>query len=144
MRGKGNIMPDWIHSISAWATAHKDQLVLWSTVASGLGAVASAFAAMVVMVLTRTLARDNRLLRKAGTEPEVVAYLLPDQRHINILNLVVANVGRGPARNVELEFIGDFTELQKLGASRLTKSKLPVLPWLPQDERFVQIFSNIF
>jgi len=29
--------------------------------------------------------QDNRRLRKADTEPDVVAYLLPDQRHLNML-----------------------------------------------------------
>jgi len=137
-------MSEWVHTVSAWAIAHKDQLTLLATVASGVGAVVSAVAAFIVMALTKTLATDNRLLRKAGTEPEVVAYLLPDERHINILNLVVANVGRGPARNIELEFIGDRELLQKQGARLLQKPKLPILPWLPQDERFVQIFGNAF
>jgi hypothetical protein len=82
------------------------------------------------------------LLRKAGTEPEVVAYLLPDERHIHILNLVVTNVGRGEARNVELEFVGDLESLRKSGALMLAKSTRFILPWLPQDERFVQIFGN--
>jgi hypothetical protein len=107
-----------------------------------LAAGVSAFAAVVVMLLTRTLAADNRLLRKAGTEPEVVAYLLPHEQHIHILNLVVTNVGRGVARNVELEFLGDHDSLRQSGALMLTKSKRFILPWLPQDERFVQIFGN--
>jgi hypothetical protein len=42
--------------------------------------------------LTGVLAIENRRLRKAGTEPEVIAYLFPDARHINILHMVVANV----------------------------------------------------
>jgi hypothetical protein len=133
-------MPAWIHEISVWAIAHKDQLTLWATIFSGIGAVASALAAFVVMMLTVTLAKDNRMLRKAGTEPEVVAYLLPDERHINILNLVVTNIGRGSARNIELEFVGDLEWLRKRSA-QMPKSKR-VLPWLPQDEKFVQIFGN--
>jgi hypothetical protein len=99
--------------------------------------------AIVITRLTWTLATENRLLRKAGTEPEVVAYLLPDQRHLQLLNLVVANVGRGPARNVELEFIGDDLDtLHKRGARLLARTKLPILSVLPQDERFVQLFGS--
>jgi hypothetical protein len=128
-------MPEWIHTASAWIIVHKDHVAL-------LAAGVSAFAAVVVMFLTRALATDNRLLRKAGTEPEVVAYLLPDERHINILNLVVANVGRGVACNVELEFLGDLELLRKSGVRMIRKSRRSVLPWLPQDERFVQIFGN--
>jgi hypothetical protein len=128
-------MPEWVHTISGWAIVHKDHITL-------LAAAVSAFMALVVACLTAALANDNRRLRKAGTEPEVVAYLLPDQRHLNMLNLVVANVGRGPARNVVLEFIGDLDTLQKRGARLLTRSKLPILSVLPQDERFVQLFGN--
>jgi hypothetical protein len=128
-------MPEWVHTTSGWAIVHKDHITL-------LAALVSAFAAVVVMFLTRTLATDNRLLRKAGTEPEVVAYLLPDEQHIHVLNLVVTNVGRGPARNVELEFVGDLESLRKSGAQMLTKPRRLILPWLPQDERFVQIFGN--
>jgi hypothetical protein len=128
-------MPEWVHAISGWVIGHKDHVTL-------LAAGVSAFAAVVVMFLTKALARDNRLLRKAGTEPEVVAYLLPDERHINILNLVVANVGRGVACNVELEFLGDLESLRKSGVRMLTTPKRSILPWLPQDERFVQMFGN--
>jgi len=129
-------MPEWVHAISGWAIIHKDHITL-------LAASVSAVMAIVVACLTVTLATDNRRLRKAGTEPEVVAYLLPDQRHLNMLNLVVANVGRGPARNVELEFVGDdLDKLQKRGARLLTRSKLPIHSVLPQDERFVQLFGN--
>jgi hypothetical protein len=98
--------------------------------------------AFAVVLLTAALAQDNRRLRKAGTEPDVVAYLLPDQRHLNMLNLVVANVGRGPARNVALEFVGDIATLYKKGARLLSRARMPIHSVLPQDERFVQIFGN--
>jgi len=128
-------MPEWVHTVSGWAIVHKEHITL-------LAAAVSAFMAIVVACLTVALAKDNRRLRKAGTEPEVVAYLLPDQRYLNLLNLVVANVGRGPARNVALEFVGDLDTLQKRGARLLTRSKLPIHSVLPQDERFVQLFGN--
>jgi hypothetical protein len=128
-------MPEWVHTVSGWVIAHKDHVTL-------LAAGASAFAAVVVMFLTRQLAKDNSLLRKAGTEPEVVAYLLPDERHINIFNLVVANVGRGVACDVELEFVGDLELLRKRGVLMSMKPRRVMLPWLPQDQRFVQLFGN--
>ena len=128
-------MPEWVHTISGWSILHKEHLTLLATLVSAVMAV-------VITALTRTLASENRMLRKAGTEPDVVAYLLPNPRFVNFLNLVVANVGRGPARNVVVEFIGDLTILQKKGAPLLAKSKLPILSVLPQDERFVQFFGS--
>src|SRR5690606_14202790 len=37
-----------------------------------------AFAAGATALFSRRLAEENRLLRRATTEPEVIAYLLPD------------------------------------------------------------------
>jgi hypothetical protein len=128
-------MPEWVHTFSGWAIVHREHLTL-------VASFVSMFAAIVVAVLTYTLATENRILRKAGTEPDVVAYLLPDQRSINLLNLVVANVGRGAAFGVELEFIGDLKALKKSGVRLAGKSKLPILSVLPQDERFVQFFGS--
>jgi hypothetical protein len=128
-------MMEWLHTASGWVILHRDHVTLLS------GGV-QAFTAFVVAALTWALMRDNRRLRKAGTEPEVVAYLLPDHRHLNLLNLVVANVGRGSARNVALEFAGDIDALQKRGARLLSRSKLPIHSILPQDEKFVQMFGN--
>jgi hypothetical protein len=62
-------MPEWVHTISGWVIVHKEHITL-------LAAAVSAVMAVVVACLTVALAKDNRRLRKAGTEPEVVAYLL--------------------------------------------------------------------
>jgi len=59
-----------------------------------------------------------------------------------MLNLVVANVGRGPARNVALEFVGDIKTLYERGVRLLSRAKVPIHSVLPQDEKFVQIFGN--
>ena len=75
--------------------------------------------------LTGVLAIENRRLRKAGTEPEVIAYLFPDARHINILHMVVANVAKGAAKNVSIEFeadADDFASHGKASGVRLCRS----------------------
>jgi hypothetical protein len=41
-------MPEWVHTASGWVIIHKDHVTL-------LAAGVSAFAAVVVMLLTRTL-----------------------------------------------------------------------------------------
>ena len=52
--------------------------------------------------------------------------MLADRRRSSCrsLNLVVANVGRGVARNVELEFAGDLEPLQKKIQVRLDSRRL--------------------
>lgn len=62
-------------------------------------AVIAAFT-MLTAVLTRVLMAENRRLRKAGTEPEVTAYLIPHPDGNGAINFVLANIGQGPARNV--------------------------------------------
>src|SRR4051794_36679908 len=102
-------MPEWVHTVSGWIIAHKDHVTLLS------GGI-QAMTAVVVACLTIFLWRENRLLRKAGTDPEVVAYLIPGKRHLHMLMLVVTNVGRGAARNVSLEFMEDMSDFRKKGA----------------------------
>ena len=65
--------------------------------------VVIAISAAITAVLTWRLIRDNRNLAKVGTEPQVVAYLVGDPFQ-PFTNFVLANVGRGPAKNVEFEF----------------------------------------
>ena len=68
---------------------------------TAVATVVIAFSAVFTAIVTRMLARENRLLRKAGTEPKVVAYLTPELgRHVPLINLNVANIGQGPAQNV--------------------------------------------
>lgn len=67
---------------------------------------------MVYAALTGILACETRRLRRAGTEPDVVAYLMPDTLYLTPINLVVANVGSGPARNVAVEIEGDTADFQ--------------------------------
>jgi hypothetical protein len=54
----------------------------WTTTYQGaitaLATAAIAATGLATVWLTATLVRESRLLRKAGTEPDVIAYLLPD------------------------------------------------------------------
>ena len=63
-----------------------------------------ATSAVVTAVLTWRLICDNRNLAKVGTDPEVIAHLAADPFQ-PFTNLVLANVGRGPAKQVEFELI---------------------------------------
>jgi hypothetical protein len=86
-------------------------VVDWLNANSGfVTAVATAFIAVsagITVWLTKNLARDNSALLKAGTEPEVVAYLDIDARSGSLVNLVFENVGRGPACDLEYFVIAD-------------------------------------
>jgi hypothetical protein len=92
--------------------------------------------------LTGLLMLETRRLRRAGTEPDVVAYLLPDPRHLNLLHLIVANVGQGPAHNVAIEIDADASEFAAKGLRIPVAKRLPILSLLPQNERMHQLFGN--
>jgi hypothetical protein len=127
-------MPEWVHTISGWVIAHKDHITL-------LTAAVSALMAIAVTYLTWTLATENRLLRKAGTEPDVVAYLLPHPVHLVVINVVIANVGQGPALNVEVEFEGDQADFSSHGVRYPAGVRRRIASVLPQGERYVQLFG---
>ena len=78
-----------------WLLPYSDIITVVSTTVIAASAVVTAF-------LTWRLICDNRALAKVGTEPEVVAYLLSDPLRPRT-HLALANVGRGPAKNVEFE-----------------------------------------
>src|SRR5919107_770169 len=76
-----------------------------STFAIFLATLASAY-------IAAKLAAENRILRKAGTEPHVIAYLLPDERHPAILNMVIKNIGKGPAIGLKFTLEADEADLK--------------------------------
>ena len=79
-----------------------DGIILTATIVIAIAAVFSAVSAVVSVALTRRLSEDNRALRKAGTEPEVVAYVAQLGKHRAFFHLVLENVGQGPACDVEI------------------------------------------
>ena len=119
----------------------------WLNDNSGLvSAVATAFiavSAIVTVLLTRSLANENRLMRKAGTEPKVVAYLATDSQHPHAVNFVLANVGRGPAKNVEFTIEADMNEFMAHRVSSVftNKSGGRGTDMLPQGERIQSFFG---
>ncbi|MDB5602338.1 MAG: hypothetical protein JWN71_4382 [Xanthobacteraceae bacterium] len=107
---------------------------------SGVASAVSAFAAAVVMcatiatvTLNRRLAKENRTLRKTEGDPQVVAYATINPRVWAAIDFVIANIGKGPARNVT------YTVLS--GAESLTKKEARLFPsgvkfaFLPSGEQ---------
>jgi hypothetical protein len=106
------------------------------------GGLIAAGGALFAGWLAWSAVREQIDLERASTEPEVVAYLLPDRRHINFLHLVVANVGRGAARDVSIEMNAepaDFANHQALIPARVRR---PILSIMPQDERVHLFFGD--
>lgn len=87
-----------------------------------------------MMIANVYLARESSLQRKAGTEPDVVGYLLPDERASDVMWFHLKNVGRGTAVRVGFEVLGDVAELHSMGVLLPLDSNRPPISVLPQDE----------
>ena len=108
---------------------------------TALATAVIALAAVVTALLTFSLIRENRLLRKAGTEPEVIAYLTPDPRFKTMVNFVLANVGQGPARNVQFTFEADEMDFTTHNVQISNKVERKAISTLPQGERIDVFFG---
>ena len=69
---------------------------------SALGTPIIAVFAFLAYLLNRRLEKDNRRLQKLEKEPHVVAYLWQESNYGFIVDLVIANVGKGPAFNIKI------------------------------------------
>lgn len=74
---------------------------------------AVAISTIVYAVLTWRLAGETRELRKAQTEPKVVAFVALRENAANISHLYIENIGAGAAFNINFTF-GDENEGGKL------------------------------
>lgn len=106
-----------------------------------LAVVSTALATIVIAWLTGTLANENRRLRKAGTEPKVVAYLMPDARHQIMINFVLANIGQGPARDVRFSLDYDPADFQSHNVALVSSADRKAISVLPQGEKLVAFFG---
>ena len=92
--------------------------------------------------LTHSLVRENKLLRKVGEDPKVIAHLGGDSRHPSYINFVLANVGRGPARKIEFEFDFDERFYANGRVAPMNRTDRKPYGFLPQDERICMFFGS--
>lgn len=67
-----------------------------------------AFATIVYALLTRKLVTETEKLRKVETEPNIAIFLQPKERYINLIDLVIENIGNGPAYEMFFRLNPDF------------------------------------
>lgn len=104
----------------------------------------TAAATAVLAVLTGVLWHENRSLRKAGSSPEVVAYLLPHPDGHGGVHLVLANVGRGPAFNVTFDLDYDEDDFESHRVILLNDPERRPISALPQDEKIRSLIGISF
>jgi hypothetical protein len=108
---------------------------------NGKSALVSALATVAIAWLTLELARENRKLRKAGQEPQVVAYLVPHPDGNGFLNIVFANVGLGLAKDVMFNIDCDEADFQAHRVlMKIAKGHAPINV-IPSGEKIVALFG---
>lgn len=73
---------------------------------------------------TRTLAKETELLRKMPNEPIISVRLEPHPQERDVLELVLANEGKGPAKSLSCNFVGDPDLFLLLHSNQLPVNEL--------------------
>ena len=99
--------------------------------------------AIISVWISKELAKENRLLRKASTEPEVAAFLKPDSRRNHAVYLVLANVGQGPAKNVLFTIRASRADFESHQVSSMlpTDAAVKAASFLPQGDSSESFFG---
>jgi len=88
-----------------------------------------AFATIIYAILTWKLVSETRRMREVQTEPKVSVIIQPREERINFIDMVIQNVGLGPAYNIKFEINPDFEYINGKTLSELgfIKNGLPYL-----------------
>jgi hypothetical protein len=105
-----------------------------ASVTTAISTVVLTATTMAYAWLTAILAKENKLLRKAGTEPQVIAYLRLHPRISGPIQFCISNVGQGPAFDVSFRIVEGGEDFGK-HQTRLPTPQVP-LTALPQGERY--------
>lgn len=101
----------------------------------------TALATAVLAFLTYRLALESRLLRKANSEPRVVAYLAPNPDGNGAVNFVLANYGLGPAFDVHFEIHNDEDDFQNHSVYVKPNPDRTPFAVIPQSEKISVFFG---
>ena len=67
-----------------------------------------AIATIVYAILTWELVSETKKMRESQTEPKVSVTIQPREEWINFIDMVIQNIGLGPAYNIKFEVSPDF------------------------------------
>jgi hypothetical protein len=99
-------------------------------------------ASVVLAAVTWVLAKETRLLRRAQTDPHLSVWIEPHEREMHWIDMLIENIGAGPARNVEFLATPDFECFKDQPLSRLGFMKKG-LPYLAPRQRLRFFLTNL-
>jgi len=85
-------------------------LNLNSGAVTAISTVVLTIVTFVYVLLTRSISKETEIMRKTQTEPNISAIIQADERYINWINLIIQNIGLGPAYNIKFELNPDFED----------------------------------
>ncbi len=106
-----------------------------------IATILSGFSTVVIAIITVFLWRENRLLRKAGSEPKLVAYFEPHPDGTGGMNISIVNVGKGPARNVYFQFMEGAEYFPHYNLILDCTTKIGPITLIPQGEKISILFA---
>ncbi|MDP3148062.1 MAG: hypothetical protein Q8N83_02925 [Ignavibacteria bacterium] len=80
---------------------YQELITLLFTIAVGISTIVYAY-------LTAKLVSETKLMRKSQTDPEISLSLVQNDHSISFIDLVIENIGLGPAYNINIEVVKDF------------------------------------
>ena len=67
-----------------------------------------AIATIIYAILTWRLVSETKKMREAQTEPKISITIQPREEWINLIDIVIQNIGLGPAYSIKFEINNDF------------------------------------
>lgn len=85
---------------------------------------------LVYAYFTYALFSESRKMREIQTNPRLSVYLMCDSHSIRMKNLVVKNIGLGPAYDIKFKLSSDFTlfDGKQLSEIHFIKTGIPYMP----------------
>lgn len=117
-----------------------------ATIITAAATIAVAIATAVMVRATKKIARVSQQTLKAGTTPQVVAYLKDHfhDRFVPEVTVVIENLGQGAAQNVKYKMNFEDEESKKLAKKNFIANKTGLkIDFLPQGAKREMMFSTM-
>lgn len=93
-----------------------------------IGTVVLVLVTAVYALFTWLLVRENRLLRQLGSDPHVIAYIVPERRNSGAIEFAVTNTGRGVAFDVSMKIISGADDFAHHNVRLKSQAFFAILP----------------
>lgn len=101
-----------------------DYLAAWATLATAWATLALVFFTYRLASLTQVLARETRATREPGERADVQCAIQPHEEHLNIAELVIANLGTASATQMVLTYGPTMSGNKDVGTRTIKLSRL--------------------